>query len=100
MIRPFGKGTLFVEPMHGDGYAAGVIFVQHDERLPKIFARVLDVSESEQGIRKDDLVVVVPHAPDDIQHSGGSTWVVNEQSVKAVFVCEDGLPYYAEGEAA
>ena len=99
IARPHGQGTLFVEPIHGDGLTAG-IWVEHDDRLPKVYARVVAVSESAEGLRPDDLIVVIPHAADVVEWTGGKVWVMHENSVRAVFDCPDGLPYFTMLEEA
>jgi co-chaperonin GroES (HSP10) len=93
---PFGFGTVFIEPMHGDGKTASGIKLQHHVNLPKVYARVVAVGEGAEGIQPDDFVVLFPHAEIDIGWSGENVVAVNEGSIRAVIEGPNGRPYFEE----
>jgi len=83
-MTPWGKGTLFVEPFHGDGLTQSMIWVEHDERLPTVFARVHASSRLSEDIPLGSLVLTYPHASDVVKFSGGKLHIMSELAVRAV----------------
>ena len=98
-VEPYGYGTLIVEPIAGDGETATGIVLQHHVGLPKVYARVLAAGDGADGIRQDDLIVMYPHAEEEIEAAGYRFFVVNAASVRGVINGENGAPYFAEDAA-
>jgi len=90
MIRPANNGTIFVRPEHGDGFTPHAkIYVEHDSRLPPIYAEVTNAGANHEGIVEGDLVVYVPHATELVRFSEGEAWALSERSVCGVYVWDD-----------
>jgi chaperonin GroES len=88
--RPTREHTAFVLPFLFEGLTARGVYIEHDYRLPRVFALILKTHPTCDVLKPMQIVMFRPHAFDEYVDSHGETlYALHEASVRALIEFPD-----------